>query len=135
MEDRGSLVQSRSMTRFCRMNEQSNVALAGARKAVIDALRNRAKKARFTTELAVALQRARVGKEEMEQALADLQAEGVVMIRDNFCADPHLAGVDLRVVALVESVDGADPELSAIREINSVWDKWLGEYLANHRCG
>ena len=29
------------------------------------------------------------------------------MIRDNFCADPHLAGVDLRVVALVESVKAA----------------------------
>ena len=117
------------------MNEQSNVALAGARKAVIDALRNRAKKARFTTELAVAMHRAGVGKEEMELALAELQAEGVVMIRDNFCADPHLAGVDLRVVALVESVDGADAQLSAIREIDSAWDKWLSEYLANHRCG
>ena len=117
------------------MNEQSTVVLAGAKKAIIDALRNRAKKARFTTELAAALQRARVGKEEMEQALADLQAEGIVMIRDNFCADPHLAGVDLRVVALVESVDGADGQLSAIREIDSTWNKWLGEYLANHRCG
>ena len=117
------------------MNEQSNVGLTGARKAVIDALRNRAKNARFTTELAVVLQRGRVGKEEMEQALADLQAEGVVMIRDNFCADPHLAGVDLRVVALVESVDGADAQLSAIRKIDDAWNKWLGEYLANHRCG
>jgi len=117
------------------MNEQSNVGLTGAKKAVIDALRSRGKKARFTTELAVALQRVRVGKEEMEQALADLQAEGIVMIRDNFCADPHLAGVDLRVVALVESIDSADAQLSAIREIDSAWDKWLGEYLANHRCG
>jgi hypothetical protein len=116
------------------MNEQSNVGLTGAKKAVIDALRSRAKKARFTTELAVALERARVGKEEMERALTDLQAEGVVMIRDNFCADPHLAGVDLRVVALVESIDGADAQLSAIREIDSTWNKWLGEYLANHRC-
>ena len=116
------------------MNEQSTVDLVGARKAVIDVLRSRGKKARFTTELAVALQRARVGKEEMEQALADLQAEGIVMIRDNFCADPHLAGVDLRVVALVESIDSADAQLSAIREIDGAWDKWLGEYLANHRC-
>jgi hypothetical protein len=117
------------------MNEQSNVGLTGARKAVIDLLRSRAKKARFTTELAVALQRARVGKEEMEQALAELQAEGVVMIRDNFCADPHLAGIDLRVVALVESHGGEDAQLSAIREIDSAWDKWLAEYLADHRCG
>jgi len=117
------------------MSEQSNVNLTGVKKAVIDALRNRAKKARFTTELAATLQRASVGKEEMEQALADLQSEGVIMIRDNFCADPHLAGVDLRVVALVESIDGADPQLSAIREIDDAWNKWLGEYLANHRCG
>jgi hypothetical protein len=116
------------------MNEQPDVSPSGAKKTVIDVLRSRGKKARFTTELAVALQRARVGKEEMEQALADLQAEGVVMIRDHFCADPHLAGVDLRVVALVESIDGADAQLSAIREIDSAWDKWLGEYLANHRC-
>jgi len=117
------------------MSEQTDANLRDARQAVIEVLRNRAKKARFTTELAVVLQRAGVGKEEMEQALADLQAEGVVMIRDNFCADPHLAGVDLRVVALVESIDSADAQLSAIREIDEAWNKWLGEYLANHRCG
>ncbi|MET0500274.1 MAG: hypothetical protein ABW172_01985 [Candidatus Binatia bacterium] len=116
------------------MNEQSNVGLTGAKKAVIDALRHRAKQARFTTELAAGLQRARVGKEEMEQALADLQAEGIVMIRDNFCADPHLDGVDLRIVALVENGEGADAHMSAIHEIDSAWDKWLAEYLANHRC-
>lgn len=117
------------------MNEQSNVGSTGVKKAVVDALRNRAKKARFTTELAATLERTSVGKEEMEQALADLQSDGIVMIRDNFCADPHLAGVDLRVVALVESIDGADPQLSAIRVIDEAWNKWLGEYLANHRCG
>ena len=117
------------------MNETSTVGLTGAKKAVIDALRNRAKKARFTTELAATLERTSVGKEEMEQALADLQTEGIVMIRDNFCADPHLAGFDLRVVALIESIDGTDPQLSAIRVIDDAWNKWLGEYLANHRCG
>jgi hypothetical protein len=117
------------------MNRPSNVGWTEAKQAVIDALRNRAKKARFTTELAATLERASVGKEKLEQALADLQSEGVVMIRDNFCADPHLAGVDLRVVALVESIDGADPQLSAIRVIDEAWNKWLGEYLANHRCG
>jgi hypothetical protein len=117
------------------MNAQTNVALSGAKKAVIDILRSRSKKARFVTELAAALARLQLGKEQMEQALADLQAQGVVMIRDNFCADPHLAGVDLRVVALIESIDGRDPQLTAIRAIDSAWNKWLGEYLANHRCG
>src|SRR2546428_1189453 len=99
------------------MNEQSNVGLTGAKKAVIDALRHRVKKARFTTELAAALARANIGKWQMEWALAELEAEGVVMIRDHFCADPHLDGVDLRVVALIESIDGADPQMSAVHEI------------------
>ena len=118
-----------------RVNEQTSDIIAGARKVVMDLLRSRSKKARFTTELAEALERANVGKEEMEQALVELQSEGAVMIRDNYCADPHLAGVDLRVVALVESQGGEDAQLSAIREIDDAWNKWLGEYLANHRCG
>lgn len=117
------------------MDEQSNADPSGAKKAIIDALRSRSKKARFVTELAATLRRSRIGREQMEHALSKLQGEGVVMVRDNFCADPHLAGVDLRVVALVESVDGADPQISAIREIDDAWNKWLGEYLANHRCG
>ena len=86
------------------------------------------------TEVAASLRRFNVGKDEMEQALADLQAEGAVVVRDNFCADPHLAGVDLRVVALVESGSG-DGHVAALREIDLAWSKWLGEYLANHRCG
>jgi hypothetical protein len=117
------------------MNEQSNMGLTGAKKAVIDVLRSRAKNARFMTELAAALERSHVSKEQMERALSELQTEGAVMIRDHFCADPHLTGIDLRVVALVDSIDGADAQLHAIHEIDSVWDKWLAEYLANHRCG
>jgi len=109
--------------------------LAEAKRAALNVLGAAPKKARFATELAVALQRAMIGKEAMEQALADLQSEGIVMIRDHFCADPHLAGVDLRVAALVASAGGADAQLNAIREIDSAWDKWLSEYLANHRCG
>ena len=117
------------------MSEPTNANIRDARRAVIDALRNRAKKARFTTELAATLARADIGKEQMEQVLAELEAEGVVMIRDHFCADPHLDGVDLRIVALVENGEGADAHMSAIQEIDHAWNQWLGEYLANHRCG
>ena len=117
------------------MNKESKVAASAAKEAVVDALRHRAKKARFITELAAALKRSRIGMEQMEQALAELQAEGVVMIRDHFCADPHLEGVDLRIATLAESADGADPQVSAIRQIDNAWDKWLADYLANHRCG
>ncbi|HEY7217462.1 MAG TPA: hypothetical protein VH985_03645 [Candidatus Binatia bacterium] len=87
------------------------------------------------TELHAALTRYGIGTEEGDRALAQLEAERIVMIRDNFCADPHLAGVDLRVVALVEKRDDEDPQMSAIRSIDEAWNKWLGEYLANHRCG
>ena len=117
------------------MNEPTNTTFAAAKRVVVDVLRRRGKKARFTTELAAALQRAGIAKKEMEQALVELETEGIVMIRHNYCADPHLAGVDLRVVALVESQGGEDAQLSAIREIDDAWNKWLGEYLANHRCG
>ena len=117
------------------MNEESNIGLTGAKKAVIDTLHNRVKKARFITELAATLGRMNIEKDRMEQALTELENEGVVMIRDHFCADPHLIGVDLRVVALVESAEGADAQMRAIRDIDSAWDKWLADYLSNHRCG
>ena len=117
------------------MNKQTNVSLIGAKKAVVEALRQRAKQARFMTEVAASLRRFNVGKDEMEQALSELQDDGVVIVRDNFCADPHLANVDLRVAALVDEADGADRHAVALREIDLAWNKWLGEYLANHRCG
>jgi hypothetical protein len=117
------------------VNERIATPNSEVKKAVMDVLRSRSKKARFMTEMYARLRRAKIAAEEADRALGDLEAEGLVMIRDHFCADPHLAGVDLRVVALVESVDGADPHLSAIREIDRAWDKWLADYLANHRCG
>jgi hypothetical protein len=43
--------------------------------------------------------------------------------------------VDLRVVTIVEADPGEDPQLGAIRRIDEAWNKWLSEYLANHRCG
>ena len=117
------------------MSEPISSSCASAKKAVVDALRQRAQKARFMTEVAASLRRFNVGKDEMEQALSELQAEGVVIVRDNFCADPHLANVDLRVAALVDETVGADAHALALHEIDLAWNKWLGEYLANHRCG
>jgi hypothetical protein len=117
------------------MNEYSHVDIIGAKKAVVEVLRNRSKKARFMTEVAAALRRFNVSKVELEQALSELQNDGVVIVRDNFCADPHLANVDLRVAALVDEASGADAHASALHEIDLAWNKWLGEYLANHRCG
>jgi len=117
------------------MNQHMNIDSVNAKKAVIEVLGSRGKKARFATEVLAGLRRYKVGKTEMDQVLGDLEAEGVVVLRDHFCADPHLAEVDLRVVALLEPALGDQAQVAALHEIDLAWNKWLGEYLANHRCG
>jgi hypothetical protein len=87
------------------------------------------------TELYAAADRIKIGAAEVDRAVSELEAQGSVMVRDHFCADPHLAGVDLRVVAFVHSRAGEDPQLNAIERIDETWNRWLNEYLANHRCG
>jgi hypothetical protein len=114
---------------------ETHAAAAEIRKAIGDFLRGRSRKARFITEIYAAMDRRKIDKQQADRALAELEKEGAVMLRDHFCADPHLASVDLRIVALVESADGTDAQLSAIQTIDAAWNKWLSEYLANHRCG
>jgi hypothetical protein len=116
------------------MDPTTGNRIGEARERIVNLLRGRNKKARFMTELYASLERSGIKTEEADRVLAALETE-VVMIRHNFCADPHLTGVDLRVVALVESAGGGDPQMSAIRLIDETWNKWLSEYLANHRCG
>jgi len=108
---------------------------ASAKKSVIEVLSGRGKKALFATELLAGLRRFKLGKEELDQALAELEADGAVVVRDNFCADPHLAEVDLRVIALLEPGLGDQAHAVALHEIDLAWNRWLGEFLANHRCG
>ena len=105
-----------------------------ARERLAELLRGQNKKGRFMTEVYAALERFQISAVETDCALAEMEAEGVIMVRENFCADPHLAGVNLRIAAIVDSADGAQAEMNAIREIDSAWDKWLSSYLANHRC-
>lgn len=93
----------------------------------------RERKARFVTELSAVLARSALGAGSLEGVLQRLTAEGAIVVRDHFCADPHLAGVDLRIAALVPD-RGADAQMGAIRAIDAAWDKWLAEYLSNHRC-
>ncbi len=118
-----------------RQRGETHAAAVDGKKALADFLRSRSKKARFVTELYAAMGRLKIDTQQTEQALAELESEGAVMMRDHFCADPHLAGVDLRIVAWVESNDSTDAQLSAIRTIDEAWNNWLSEYLANHRCG
>jgi hypothetical protein len=109
--------------------------MASAKSAVIDVLSVGGKKACFATELLAGLRRHNVGKDEMDRALVELEADGTVVLRGHFCADPHLAEVDLRVIALVDTGRGDEAHAAALQQIDLAWNKWLCEYLANHRCG
>lgn len=82
--------------------------------------------ARFVPEVA---HRAGVARAELEQVLVDLEGSGRVLVRDQWCADPHLEGTDLRIVALIDG-EVAD----AIGAIDARWQAWLADYLATHRC-
>jgi DNA-binding transcriptional ArsR family regulator len=119
------------------MTSDANSRVADTKTVILTVLQQRAKKALFVTELAAALRRFNVDKAAMEQGLSELQGLGLVVLRDNFCADPHLENVDLRVAAPLDETAGAgaDAHAAALREIDMAWNKWLGEYLANHRCG
>jgi hypothetical protein len=88
---------------------------------VVEVLRRRRPHARFVAELASI-----VDAPELEAALNDLERSGRVVVREQYCADPHMDGVDLRIVALAEG--------DAAEAIDATWQRWLGEYLANHRC-
>ena len=116
--------------------ERTRAAVPDDKTAISDFLRSRSKKARFVTELHTAMRRLGIEPAETDRALAELESEGSVMVRDHFCADPHLAGVDLRIAALVDDIGGGtDAQLNAIQRIDAASNKWLSEYLANHRCG
>ena len=116
------------------MSEATTNTSTDAKSAVMDFLRSRGKKARFVTEVYAGLKKLNIGPDDVEAALAELEAEGLVMVRDHFCADPHLADVNLRIAAILDEAEGVQAPMNAIREIDSAWDKWLSSYLANHRC-
>jgi hypothetical protein len=115
--------------------KESRTTTQELRQTILGLLAGRNKRARFMTELYAALNRHQICRGDADEVLAELERAGEVMIRDHFCADPHLSGVDLRVIARVEEISDRDPQLAAIHVIDEVWTKWLGEYLANHRCG
>ena len=90
-----------------------------------------ARRARFVPELARTVCD---DPPALEEALRELEAEGRVLVREQYCADPHMVGADLRIAARVPDSSTGDPLATAIAQIEATWQRWLGEYLANHRC-
>jgi len=110
-------------------------ASSSGTNAVVEILSRRPRRARFVAEIAEAARRAGISGPKVEQALAALEAEGAALVLAHSCADPHLEGADLRIAALVdEADDGGDAQATAVAAIGAAWQRWIGDYLANHRC-
>src|SRR5262249_8921373 len=105
------------------------------RKTMLACLRQRERRALFFTELTTLLRKTHGGSaSDIERGLAALEAGWSVVIRDHYCADPHVVGADLRIAPLVEPGAGDDGQIQAIRQVEATWHEWLAEYMANHRC-
>jgi hypothetical protein len=92
---------------------------------VLSALGGSHPPALFIGELAV-----KVRSPELEPALAELEAANLVLVSRYPAPDPHLEGLDLRIVALVPQAG----ESSAVEASATLWADWLRQFLANHRC-
>jgi hypothetical protein len=109
--------------------------ISTSESSIVEILSRQHGRARFVVEIEELQRRAGAPAHDTEQALTALEQAGTILIRPHGCADPHLDGADLRIAALVphETEDG-DPQSSAICKIDETWQRWLGDYLANHRC-
>lgn len=99
--------------------------MTALQEQIVSTLRASHPPALFLSELST-----KVRSPELEPALAELAAERSVLISSYGAPDPHLEGLDLRVVALVPGSD----EVSAVEASATVWADWLRQFLATHRC-
>ncbi len=100
-------------------------------ETIVEVLRSLKGRALFVSELAGRVQRLDDSR-LFESAIAELADRGVIVLRDNYCADPHLDGIDLRIVTLVPPEGDRDGVITT--SIDATWNAWLRDYLANHRC-
>jgi hypothetical protein len=105
-------------------------AKAAARRQVCDLLGSAPGHACFANELFDALRQRSLDRDLAETAVADLARSGEIIVRRNYCADPHLDGADLRTVARVTAAD----ETAARDAAERLWNSWLSGYLSEHRC-
>ncbi|MBV9583072.1 MAG: hypothetical protein JO057_31180 [Chloroflexi bacterium] len=119
----------------------SQTQAGDVKSQIVEFLGRGPRKARFVSEVAGQLARADVTHDVLECELQELESSGQALIREQYCGDPHLFGTDLRIVALVEPGEPGKPGYEqdslarAIDDIGAVWDRWLADYLSNHRCG
>ena len=71
--------------------------------------------------------------DELELALAHLADDGRIVLQHNFCADPHFAADDLRAIAVTTGTSD-DERSSALAACDRLWQRWMANFLASHRC-
>ncbi len=106
------------------------------RTAIREELARNPGRARFVIEIEVSLAQQGIAQSDVEVTLAEMERDGTLLVRANACADPHLAEADLRLAALIEHspCDCEDSTGAAVIAIEKTWQRWLADYLANHRC-
>lgn len=107
----------------------------GPEATILKYLSGQPRKARFVTELEFALGKMGLQRSDLEALLGELEDRGALLVRDHYCADPHLEGADLRIVGVIETTSEVDGTDRAVRDIEAVWEEWLAAYLSEHRCG
>jgi hypothetical protein len=99
---------------------------------VLQVFRDHEARALFVTEIIDAVGLPGV---DVERACADLIEQRSLLVVENAFPDPHLAGVNLRIAALLSSsCADAEDRAHALRSATACWEKWLLEFLGSHRC-
>jgi hypothetical protein len=94
-------------------------------EAILDLLHHRENRAAFITEV-----RAGVGSVDIEALLCQLVDSERILLLTEPAPDPHLEHFDLRVAALIDDGDSG----AALEAARAVWNGWVRQFLANHRC-
>lgn len=104
------------------------------RKAIARILAQKSRGPRFVVELTSSVHAAtRTSSDEVEYVLQALTAEGAVIVRAQSHDDPHLDGLDLRIVAPIDA-SAEDGLAIAEAQVESLWAHWLLQWQAKHQC-
>jgi len=99
---------------------------------ILTVFRDRDVRALFVTEIASALG---IPTEAVDEGCAELVGNSALMTVENTFPDPHLAGVNLRIAAVIlQPDDEAQGFAAALEAARACWETWLTEFLGSHRC-
>jgi hypothetical protein len=100
---------------------------------LLELLRRGQGRARLAAELTAELG---LERPALDASLERLSARHRVLVVNHPSPDPHLAQADLRVVSeLPEGLPRGEAEARAVAAAAAVWETWLRQFLAVHRCG